>query len=65
MISFKKWLFEVGGTNAGEIPKQSPIDPEHPERSALYSTNLDGDDKPPAPKKFGLDRFKMKKKMKN
>lgn len=57
----KRKLTEVGGTNWGDLPKQNPIDPEHPERSALFSTDLDGNDKPPARKKYGKDRFKMKK----
>jgi len=70
LIDLKKktrGLAEVGGSNWGDVGavKQSPIDPEHLEQSALFSTNLDGDDKPPVPKKFGKDRFRMKKKMKN
>jgi hypothetical protein len=63
MLAFKKWL-EVGGTPWGDAPLQQPIDPEHPERSALFQTKLDNSDRPPCKKKYGQDRFQMKRKMK-
>ena len=78
-MGFKEWLklLEVGMGGGGpggglEPPKQCPYDPEHPEKSAFRTTNLNhlvnpdatdtqDSDLPPAPKKFGKDRFKMKK----
>lgn len=62
MKTFQQWLNEVGGTPWDAAPLQKPIDPEHPERSALYQANLDGLDKPPCKKKYGKNRFLMKKR---
>jgi hypothetical protein len=70
-----------GQNGGGDIPKQCPYDPEHPggdspQGSAIRANNLDrlinpnkkdneDSDLPPAPYKYGKDRFRMKKKMKN
>ena len=54
---------EVGGTPWDAAPLQCPYDPEHPERGAFFRHNPD--ELPPAKKKFGKDRFRMKKMKKN
>lgn len=80
-MNFKQWLMEIGSNSGGgDIPKQCPYDPENPggdqpQGSAMRASNmgrlLDPNnpktqgDLPPAPIKYGKDRFKMKKKMKN
>ncbi len=61
MLNFKKWL-EVGGTPWDAAPLQCPYDPEHPERGAFPRHNIN--ELPPTKKKFGKNRFLMKKNMK-
>jgi len=62
MLNFKKWL-ETGGTPWDAAPPQCPYDPEHPERGAFFYHNPK--ELPPTKKKFGKDRFLMKKMRKN
>ncbi len=56
MLSFKKWLLEVGGTPWDNAPLQCPYDPEHPERGAFPYIKLDKKDVPPTKKRQPKER---------
>lgn len=69
MLNFKKWLNEAGGDNPMAEPVQdkgATINPggfvqgKVPDPDDEETT----DDKPPAERKTGADRLKMKRKMK-
>jgi len=72
MLNFKKWLNEAGGDNPmAEPPQQqiigmAKINPGGFATGRITDPNSEEteEDKPPAPKKHGSDRFRMKKKMK-
>jgi len=68
MLNFKKWL-EAGGDNPMAEPVQdkgATINPGGFVQGKVTDPDSDetSEDKPPAPKKYGADRFRMKRKMK-
>lgn len=70
MLNFKKWLNEAGGDNPMAEPMPQKLVGLIRQTSGAMKTGCVTDpnkqttdeDEPPAPRKYGADRFKMKKK---